>query len=203
MGMAFDWEQRYAETSQLFGVAPSELLVAEQPRLKPGLTALAVADGEGRNGVWLAEQGLKVTSVDISATAQQRARAFAAQRNVHIDTFCVDLLNWPWPVNQFDIVTCIFMHLPAPLLQKIHSAMWQAIKPGGLIMIEGFHVDQASHDSGGPKDPTILLSECGLQQAFPDAEILRLERVTTKVEIAGENLGEGIAIHYVARKPGE
>jgi len=202
MASAFDWEQRYAESEQLFGVAPSELLVAEQQRLKTGGTALAVADGEGRNGVWLAEQGLQVTSVDISATAQQRARTLAAHRKVNIDTLCIDLLDWSWPTAKFDVITSIFMHLPSPLLRQLHAAMWQAIKPGGLILIEGFHVDHARLDTGGPNDPTILHSETSLQQDFPTAEILRLERVPTTVAINGELLGEGAAIHFVARRPG-
>jgi len=202
MGSSFDWEQRYAEAAQLFGIVPSELLIAEQQRLKAGLTALAVADGEGRNGVWMAEQGLQVTSVDISATAQQRAQALATQRDVNIDTLCVDLLDWSWPVAQFDIITSIFMHLPSPLLRQCHRSIWQAIKPGGLILIEGFHVDQAGLDSGGPDDPAMLHSETSLQQDFPAAEILRLERVPTRVEMDGEFLGEGAAIHFVARRPG-
>jgi hypothetical protein len=201
MGSSLDWEQRYAGTGQLFGIAPSALLLAEQARLQPGQTVLAVADGEGRNGVWLAEQGLQVTSVDISVTAQQRATALAKSRDVHINTLCVNLLNWSWPVAQFDVITCIFLHLPAPLLRQIHGAIWQAIKPGGLLLIEGFHVDQIKRDSGGPSDPSILHSETRLQSDFPDAEILRLEPVTTRVEVNGQYQGDGAAIHFVARRP--
>ena len=201
MDSSFDWEQRYAGSTQLFGELPSDLLLTERQRLQPGFTALAVADGEGRNGVWLAEQGLQVTSVDISTTAQQRAQALAARRGVSIDTLCIDLMDWSWPAARFDVITSIFMHLPGPLLRQLHAAIWQAVKPGGLILIEGFHIDQAKLDNGGPGDPGTLHSEMMLQKDFPGAEILRLERVPTQVEMNGKFTGEGAAIHFVARRP--
>jgi hypothetical protein len=199
--MNIDWESRYAATTSLFGTIPSDLLLAEQQRLHPGLSALALADGEGRNGVWLAEQGLRVTSVDISATAQQRARLLAQQRGVSIETLCLDLLHWSWPVARFDIITSIFMPLPAALRLQLHTSMWQAVKPGGLVLIEGYHVDHIKLDCGGPNDPDMLLSETLLQQDFPQADILRLERVATQVEMNGDYLGEGVAMHFVARRP--
>jgi len=197
----FDWEQRYAEAARLFGDSPSELLLAERQRLQAGMTALAAGDGEGRNGVWLAEQGLQVLSIDISATALQRARALADRREVVIETLCTDLLQWSWPTARFDLVTSIFLHLPGPMQRDVHHSMWQALRPGGLLLIEGFHVDQVKLDSGGPSDPALLLSETVLHEDFPEAEILRLEQVPTRVEIAGVYQGEGAAIHCVARRP--
>jgi len=201
MGRGFDWEQRYSEVARLFGDTPSELLLAEQQRFQPGQTALAAGDGEGRNGVWLAEQGLQVLAIDISATALQRSRMLAEQRGVRIETLCTDLLNWSWPATRFDVITSIFIHLPDSLRRQLHQSMWQALKPGGLLLIEGFHVDQAGLNSGGPSDPTLMLSETILEQEFPEAEILRLEHFTTRVETAGVCQGDGAAIHFVARKP--
>ena len=166
MGRGYDWEQRYSEVARLFGETPSELLVAEKHRLQTGMSALAAGDGEGRNGVWLAEQGLQVVAIDISATALQRSRMLAEQRDVHIETLCTDLLNWSWPSSRFDVITSIFIHLPDPLRRQLHRSMLQALKPGGLLLIEGFHVDQVGLDSGGPSDPTLMLSETVLEQDF-------------------------------------
>ncbi len=196
-----DWEQRYTSSSQLFGDKPSELLVSELHRIQQGSTVLAIGDGEGRNGVWLAQQGLSVYSIDISPTALNRARIRAKQLGVALETLCIDLFEWTWPVNRFDIITCIFVHFPPGLRAQLYQNSFQALKPGGLLIIEGFHADQQRLDSGGPADPDLLLNEDLLHHAFPTAECLRMDRVTTRVMLNGNDQGEGAAIQFVARKP--
>lgn len=194
------WEQRYAEVKQLFATEPSELLLANKDNLHADLSALAVGDGEGRNGVWLAQQGLAVTSIDLSETALKRAQALARRHKVSITTICQDFLHWQWPVAHFDVITCIFIHLPAELRQQLHHFIWQALKPGGILLIEGFHIGQIQMDTGGPTDPAMLLSEDILQRDFSAANILSLQQVPTQVTINGQYKGEGLAVHFVARK---
>lgn len=109
-----EWDQRFAVEDYLFGTEPNAFLRAQQPRLKPGWRALAVADGEGRNGVWLAQQGLDVLSVDGSSVAQEKARKLAASRGVKLTIEHADLDTWAWPVGQMDVVVGIFIQFVGP-----------------------------------------------------------------------------------------
>jgi len=196
-----DWEQRYAAVTQLFGDEPSELLVAERDLLKAGSRALAIGDGEGRNSVWLAEQGLHVTAVELSMTAQQRAAQLAARRNVSVEFVCCDFFEWAWPQAHYDVVTCIFVHLPAAQRHQLLELMWDASRPGGLILIEAYHRNQTGQSDFGPKDPAMLLDETELQNRFADAEILKLAPSTTRIVVDGQYRGLGDVIHFAARRP--
>jgi len=197
----FSWEQRYADSDNLFGRTPSELLLAWKDHFRTGLSALAVGDGEGRNGVWLAEQGLDVLSIDISSTALSRAEGFAAERGVKLQTECADLLTWQWPQQSFDIITSIFVHMHAELRQQVHQSMLQAIRPGGLILIEGYHTDQCKMGSGGPSDPSMMFTPELLKEDFPGMTVLHAEVLSTDVVMDGNQLGKGAACHFVAQKP--
>src|ERR1035437_629778 len=109
------WDERYQGCEYHFGTEPNAFLASNRERLKPGMRCLAVADGEGRNGVWLAGQGLNVLSVDISSVAIAKGRALAMQRGVTMDVELVDLTQWDWPQNHFDVVAGIFIQFATPL----------------------------------------------------------------------------------------
>jgi SAM-dependent methyltransferase len=194
------WDDRYAATPNLFGDDPSPLLLEYRPLLSPGMKALAVGDGEGRNGVWLAQQGLDVLSIDLSAVALERARTRAASRGVELRTLCMDILAWEWPQAAFDLVTLMFVHLPAGQRRQLHRAIARALTPGGLFMLEAFHRDQPGYASGGPADPDLLYTLESLKADFAGFETLKLARVETDVVLAGEARGKGAAVHFVARK---
>src|ERR1700728_4834307 len=108
------WETRYRPPDYLFGKAPNAFLASQAHRLRPGQNALSVADGEGRNGVWLAEQGLDVLTIDFSATALGKAQALARERGLRIATEVADLNRWRWPLAKFDVIAAIFIHFSAP-----------------------------------------------------------------------------------------
>ncbi len=194
-----DWESRYAGCACLFGNDPSPLLTAYRQLLQAGMEALAIGDGEGRNGVWLAAQGLRVLSLDISATALRRAAARAQQQGLAIDTLCCDALQWEWPCQTFDVVTLIFVHLPPPQRHHLHRLMQQALRPGGLIFIEAYHQDQLQCASGGPSNPEVLYTLDILRQDFAGLEILTLEKTTTRVMMEGSDRGSGAVVQLVAR----
>lgn len=101
------WNSRFSQPDYIFGTEANEFLCSQRHRLKPGQKALALADGEGRNGVWLARQGLEVLSVDFSPAAQEKARRLAAQHHVTIATELADLRHWQWPPERFDVVVAI------------------------------------------------------------------------------------------------
>lgn len=195
-----DWESRYAASAGLFGDDPSPLLTANRHLLQPDMeTALAIGDGEGRNGLWLAAQGLRVLSLDLSPTALRRATTRARQQGLAFDTLCGDALQWTWPRQAFDVITLIFVHLPPPQRSRLHRLMQQALRPGGLIFIEAYHQDQLRCASGGPANPAVLYTLDTLRQDFVGLEILTLEKTGTRVVVDGSDQGSGVVVHFVAR----
>ena len=198
------WEDRYAGEGYLFGIAPNDFLVEEAGRLaqlEKGARVLAVADGEGRNGVWLAEQGLDVLSVDFSNNALAKARALAADRGVTIETRQADLLHWDWPVAAFDLVVTFFIHPPEPEQKILLAAMYQALKPGGLMIFEAYGKAQADNEFGGPGDPDRCYSIDTLRQSLDQAKILLLEEKNI-IRRTGRFPGKPAAVvRLVVRRP--
>jgi SAM-dependent methyltransferase len=197
------WDQRYAGEHYLFGEAPNGFLAAQAERLRGGMSALALADGEGRNGVWLAEQGLKVLSIDSSAVGQQKARRLALARGVDIELELVDLSTWPFPENQFDLVAAIFIQFAGPPLRAvIFEGIKRALKPGGLLLLEGYRPEQLAYRTGGPPILENLYTEAMLREAFSDLEILQLKQYDAVIEEGSGHKGMSALIDLVARKPG-
>lgn len=196
------WDDRYSGDGYLFGQAPNAFLASQKHRLQPGWTALAVADGEGRNGVWLAEQGLKVRSVDGSAVAQAKALALAGSRGVSIDYAVADLSLWPWPEQELDVIVAIFIQFASPALRKeIFDGMAQALKPGGLLLLEGYRPEQLRYGTGGPSALANLYTEEMLREAFSGFEFLELRSHDSVISEGTGHVGMSALIDLVARKP--
>ena len=197
------WDERYSQPGYLFGEAPNGFLVRQATRLRPGMTALAVADGEGRNGVWLAEQGLKVLSVDSSPVAQAKARRLAASRGVTIDCELADLAKWRWPKASFDLVVAIFIQFADPRMRpRLFRGMIDALKPGGLLLLEGYRPEQLAYGTGGPRVAENLYTEDLLREAFAGLEILELSAYDAEIREGRGHAGMSALIDLVARKPG-
>jgi len=132
------WDRRYQTAGRgfIYGVEPNTFLVRQRHRLERGWSVLAVADGEGRNGVWLAGQGLRAHAVDQSAVGLQKAMRLALDRGVTLTTTCADLTTWDWPVGAHDAVVSIFLHLPPDSRAAVHRAMAGALRPGGVLIME-------------------------------------------------------------------
>lgn len=195
------WEDRYAGEDYLFGTEPNDFLAEEAARLVPGSRALAVADGEGRNGVWLAGQGLDVLSVDFSANALAKARALASQRGLRIETQQADLFAWDWPVAAFDLVAAFFIQ-PGTAQQRIlFAAMLAALKPGGMLIFEAHAKAQAASEFGGPDDPDHLYSAANVREVLAGAEIVMLEEKAI-IRRSGRHPGkEAAVVRLIARRP--
>ncbi len=199
MNAGRDWENRYAGTPCLFGNTPSPLLVRHSRLLQPGMQALAVGDGEGRNGLWLARRGLQVLALDLSPTALHRARQQADEEGLAFETCCIDALAWSWPRQAFDVITLIFVHLPPPQRMQLHRLIQTALRPGGLLFIEAYHTDQIHRASAGPTDPALLYTEDALCRDFAALETLHLEKTVTDVVVGNQARGCGVVVHFVAR----
>jgi cyclopropane fatty-acyl-phospholipid synthase-like methyltransferase len=195
------WEKRFAVPEYVFGTAPNAFL-AKQAQLLPATgTALAVADGEGRNGVWLAEHGLDVLSIDWSPTALAKAGKLAKARGVALRTERVDLLAWNWPTDAFDVVVAIFIQFLTPAERhQVFAAMRGALKRGGLLLIEGYRPEQLNYKTGGPSIVENLYTRAMLEQEFAGlAEMTITEHDSMTSEGSG-HVGMAALIDLVGRK---
>lgn len=196
------WDRRFATPDYVYGTAPNAFLVAQAHRLRPGMRALAVADGEGRNGVWLAEQGLDVLSVDASGVALEKATALAAARGVRLQVEQADLGEWAWPTERFDVVAAIFIQFAGPALRdSIFAGMQRALKPGGLLMLQGYHTGQLAYGTGGPPVAEQLYTAGLLRDAFAGMRVLRLARHDSVINEGAGHSGMSALIDLVAGKP--
>jgi SAM-dependent methyltransferase len=195
------WDARYAGDDYLFGQAPNAFLAGQVARLRRGGSALAVADGEGRNGVWLAEQGLEVLSVDSSSVAQEKARRLARSRGVELRLELADLEAWPFPEGRFDVVAAIFIQFAGPALRtRLFEGVKRALKPGGLLLLEGYRPEQLEYRTGGPPIADNLYTEPMLRAAFADLEIVKLVSHDSVIREGAAHSGMSALIDLVARK---
>lgn len=196
------WDTRFDTDTYIFGIEPNEFLVSHKERFKPGMRVLAVADGEGRNGVWLAQQGCEVVSVDISPLGIEKARKLAAQRNVQVEFQCADLMTWVWPREAFDAVVCIFIQFATPAERKtLFSGFWTALKPCGVVLLEGYGVKQLQYTSGGPGKVEHLYTLDMLREAFAGWEIDSLREYEAVLDEGPRHSGMAALVDLVARKP--
>ena len=194
------WDQRYAEPGHAYGTQPNVYLTSHRELFQPGQRALVIGDGEGRNGVWLAELGLHVTSVDYSATGLAKAEAMARDRNVSLTTHCVDLTEWHWPENEFDYVVIIYVHFPPEVRAQLHQAALHALKPGGQIILEAFTFEQLNHDSGGPPVREMLYDASLLAQDFHEGEFLELTECSDVLDEGKYHVGQAAIVRARIRR---
>src|SRR5665213_3567613 len=202
MGEFERWEGRYAPESYLFGTAPNAFLAKQKTRLPKSGRALSIADGECRNGVWLAEQGLDVVSIDFSPAAQRKAKALAAERDVKVAFELVDVHNWNYPSAAFDVVAEIFTQFsnPADRARK-WTGMLKALKPGGLLIIQGYTPKQLEYGTGGPKEIENLYTRAMLEQEFGGLRELSLVEEERDIHEGTSHGGISAVINLTARKP--
>ncbi len=196
------WDERYSGEDYHFGTEPNAFLVSQRGWLTPGMSCLAVADGEGRNGVWLTQQGLDVLSVDYSTVALDKARRLAQQRNVRVTFEQADLMQWTWDEGRFDVVVAIFIQFAPPgLREELFGHIKNCLKPGGLLLLQGYTPRQLQYGTGGPSQAENLYTEAMLRDEFADMDILHLHEHDDIIrEGAGHN-GMSALIDLVARKP--
>lgn len=157
------WNERYAGEAFAFGTEPNAWLASVADRLKPGSRILALGEGEGRNAVWLAQQGHRVEAVDASAVGLAKARRLAEERGVTLTTTVADLAEYRPEVAAYDAVILVFLHLPPALRAAVHGLAEAALVPGGLVVLQAFTPRQLAFTSGGPRQAELLY----------DAELLR------------------------------
>lgn len=179
------WNRRWAGEERVHaGTAPSRFLVAEVAGLRPG-TALDLACGAGRNAVWLAEQGWRVTAADFSGVALRMARSLAARRRTAVDWIEADLLAWTPPVRAYDLVCVLYLQLPAPERRTVLARAAGAVRDGGTLLVVGHDLLNLTEGWGGPTQPDVLFTPDDVVAEIGDLRVEQARRVRRPVEDAG------------------
>ena len=195
------WQARFAGEDYRFGTEPNAFLKAQSDLLPKHGKALAIADGEGRNGVFLAEQGLDVLSVDFSPNAQVKARKLAAARGVPLRVEQADIINWDWPEAAFDVVAAIFFQFATPPQRdKIFAGIKRTLKPGGLLLLEGYRPKQLEYKTGGPSQVENLYTREILEAAFKEFSSLDIREYDAEIHEGAGHGGMSALIDLVGRK---
>ncbi|MGA8009824.1 MAG: class I SAM-dependent methyltransferase [Thiomonas sp.] len=195
------WDARFAKPGLLFGAEPNAFVVREAVRLAPHSQILSVADGEGRNSLWLAEQGHAVTAFDISPVAVDKARHWAQERGAAVDFHVASVDDWNWAPDRFDAVVAIFVQFADPALRaRLFAGMWRTLKPGGLLCLQGYTPKQLDYRTGGPGKLEHLYTSDLLRTLLPEADWLVLREHEASLQEGAGHDGPSALIDAVARK---
>ncbi|HTZ04070.1 MAG TPA: class I SAM-dependent methyltransferase [Xanthobacteraceae bacterium] len=195
------WEARFAAPGYAFGKEPAAFLKAQAHRLPASGKALSIADGEGRNGVWLAERGLDVLAIDFSPTALQKSRALAAERGVKLSSELADVTAWPWPTEAYDVIVAIFIQFVTPAERTIlFGNIKRALKSGGLLLLHGYRPEQLRYGTGGPREADHMYTRALLETSFADMAQVEIFEHDSLVSEGSSHVGMSALIDLVATK---
>lgn len=195
------WNRRFNEPGYLFGTEPNTWLRDHAGVWQAGQQVLCVADGEGRNSVWLAQQGLDVEAFDVAEVGIAKARRLAAERGVQVRFTQADCDAYAWPVGTLDGVAAIFIQFAEPALRaRIFQRMVAALKPGGSLVLQGYTPKQLDYRTGGPPVLSHLYTEQLLRDAFAEMAIVDLRDYEADVREGSGHAGRSALIGLVARK---
>ena len=189
------WDRRYSREMYLYGKEPVDFLRQVAGRLRVG-TALVLAAGEGRNAVFLAQQGFAVTAVDISGKGLEKCRALAAERGVTVHTAVADIDTFDVGDDRWDLITDFYYHDPS-----LYGRVMQGLKPGGFFILQNFSLDQPSTNRFGPKNAEWLVAPNQLPRAFAGWRIRYYEDVTVELD-EGMHKGRGAVVRLLVEKVG-
>ncbi len=197
-----EWERKFAGAGYEFGTAPNAFLVREAPRIVMPGDVLCIADGEGRNSTWLAEQGHRVHAVEASLNAIAKAQALAGSRGVEVRHEQVDLDEWSWPVAAYDAVIAIFIQFSDPDgRRRLFSQIAAALRPGGVLLIEGYGRGQLAFATGGPKSAVYLYTVGEMESAFPALDLQLLAEYDVPLDEGPRHRGMSALVDLVAVAP--
>lgn len=197
-----NWNLRYAGEDYFYGEEPNQFLTDQRHRLHAGMSALVPADGEGRNGVWLATLGLDVHTVENAAAGVEKSLRLAEKEGVELRAEQADLFHWDWPKATYDVIVSIFFHIPSEFRAEIHGKMLEALKPGGLLILEAFHQEQLRYRSGGPKTTDLLYTEKLLESDFAAAQIEQLDKCEIHLDESDAHSGVAMVVRLLATRMG-
>lgn len=196
------WNKRFAGQDYLFGREPNEYLRAQAALLAPGGRTLCVADGEGRNSVWLARQGLHVEAFDIAEVGVAKARKLATEAGVSVEFHVSGCDDWAWPADAYDAVVAVFVQFADPEMRgRLFANMVRALKPGGVLILQGYTPKQLDYKTGGPGVLSHLYTADLLHEAFASLQTIELVEYDAELNEGAQHSGQSALIGFVARKP--
>ncbi|MEM6930371.1 MAG: class I SAM-dependent methyltransferase [Myxococcota bacterium] len=194
------WDERYAEEGFAYGTEPNSFLAQIAPGLPRG-RVLSLAEGEGRNAVFLASLGFEVHSVDQSAVGVDKTRAFAAERGVTVHAEVGDLAEFVIPPASFDGIVSIFAHMPKPLRASVHARAVRGLRPGGWFVLEAYPPGQVGRGTGGPPVVELAMAPDDLRRELAGLELEHFEEIDREVVEGRYHTGMARVIQVVGRKP--
>lgn len=192
------WDERYATDEFVYGTEPNSFLVEHAHSLIGPV--LSLAEGEGRNAVYLASLGLDVLGVDASAVGLAKARRLAALKGVAIQTEVMDLTRYAPLPHSVGSVVAIFAHFPAEERRRVHRAVEHALKPGGLILLEGYGKSQIGYGTGGPRDAAMLFASADIASDFSCCDVLLCREIEREVVEGKLHTGKASVVQFIGRK---
>jgi cyclopropane fatty-acyl-phospholipid synthase-like methyltransferase len=192
------WNERYGSDDFAYGTEPNSFLV-ENAKLLTG-PVLSLAEGEGRNAVFLASLGLEVLGVDGSEVGLAKAQKLADSKGVAIRTLVADLATYEPPANSYGSVVSISAHLPSDVRRRLYPLVEQCLKPGGIILVEAYSKSQLSRNTGGPKDPDLLMTAVDIQKEFPNCEALLCQEIEREVVEGEFHTGLASVVQFIGKK---
>ncbi len=198
------WEERFAQPGYLFGTEPVPFLLKHKEIFQPGQTVLSIAEGEGRNGVYLAKLGLNVTGVELAPSAVAKANALAEQNGLAPKFVLADLFRYDFPEEAYDITLGLFFQFVGPDgRDQLFKRMLKATKPGGLIVIHGYTPKQLEYGTGGPPFVENMYTPESFLPVFSGCETLVCETYDAPQRSGSAHVGMSALIDFIARKPAE
>jgi 2-polyprenyl-3-methyl-5-hydroxy-6-metoxy-1,4-benzoquinol methylase len=197
------WNKRFDTPDYIFGRAPNEYLQTQAKQyLKKGEAVLCVADGEGRNSVWLAKQGLQVDAFDLSEVALKKANALATEQAAHVQFTLASSDTWDWLPNQYDAVVGIFIQFADPVMRtRLFAQMVSTLRPGGVLIVQGYTPKQLEYKTGGPSILEHLYTEDMIRALIGDLEPIDLCLYEKELSEGPKHTGMSALLGLVARKP--
>jgi SAM-dependent methyltransferase len=198
-----NWDQRFSQAGFLFGTEPNAYLESQRHVFVSGKKALAVADGEGRNSVWLARQGLEVDAFDSSLVGVAKAGQLAQSAAVSVNFKVCDCDSWTWQAQAYDYVVAIFIQFAPPeMRQRLFANIQRTLKPGGYLILQGYTLKQLQYNTGGPGQPDQLYTEELLRSAFAGLEIIDLQAYEAMLDEGTQHRGPSALIGMLGRQRG-
>jgi SAM-dependent methyltransferase len=194
------WDERYGREGFFYGTEPNEFLRAHTALLPPGGDVLCLAEGEGRNAVYLASMGFKVTGVDGSPVGIAKLRKLAGQRGVHVTGIVSDLAAFPIVPDAWDVIVSIWCHLPAPLRRQVYRASVAGLRAGGLLLLEAYHPRQLEFKTGGPPTAELMATLAELRGELAGLELVEAREIERVVQEGQGHRGMSAVVQVVGRK---
>lgn len=192
------WNERYGSSEFAYGTEPNSFL-AENAKILTG-PVLSLAEGEGRNAVFLASLGLEVLGVDGSEVGLAKAQKLAESKGVSIRTEVADLATYESPANYYGSVVSISAHLPSDVRRRLYPLVVQSLKPGGIILLEAYSKSQLGRNTGGPKDSDMLLTTEDIVKEFPGCEVILCQEIEREIVEGEFHTGLASVVPFIARK---